>query len=56
MLSCNMPKKIRVGRSAFFSFFLNFVVVAKGDFVHKIGGKSGLQKKWLKIVKTVFFG
>ena len=37
------------------SFFL-FVLYAKRDCVGKIGGKSGLQKKWLKIVKTVFFG
>ena len=43
-----MLKKVRVGRSAFF--------VAKRDFVDTIGGKSGLQNKWLKIVKTVFFG
>ena len=42
-VSCHMPKKVRVGRSDF--FFKLFFVVAKRDFVEKIGGKSGLQKK-----------
>ena len=57
-VSCHMPKKVRVGRSDFLFFviiiFLFFF--AKRDFVDKIGGKSGLQNKWLKIVKTVIFG
>ena len=44
-----------VGR-LFIDIFLNFIIFAKGDFVGKIRGKSGLQRKWLKIVKTVFFG
>ena len=38
LVSCHMPKKIKIGRSDFFFF-------AKRDFVDKIGGKSGLQKK-----------
>ena len=57
LVSCHMPKKVRVGRSDFFIFFtILFIFFAKRDFVDKIGGKSGLQKKRLKIVKTVIFG
>ena len=55
LVSCHMPKKVRVGRSDFFFNYFYFYF-AKRDFVDKIGGKSGLQKKWLKIVKTVIFG
>jgi len=53
-VSCHMPKKGRVGRSDFLFFLIFFFV--KRDFVDKIGGKSGLQKNWLKFVKTVIFG
>ena len=37
-VSCHMPNKVRVGRSAFFLFFFD-----GKDFVDKIEGKSGLQ-------------
>ena len=41
LVPCHMPKKVRVGRS---DFCLKFIF-AKRDFVDKVGGKSGLQKK-----------
>ena len=44
-VSSNMPKKVRVGRSAF--LFIYFF--AKGDFVSKIGGKIRFA---IKIVKN----
>ena len=45
LVSCNMPKKVSVGRSAFVGLFVCFFVVANRYFVGKIGEKSGLQKK-----------
>ena len=41
-VSCHMPKKVRVGRSASFFILKNY---AKKDFVGKIGGKFGYQNK-----------
>ena len=52
-VSCNTPKLVRVGRSAF--CFLLFFFLAKGDFVGKIGGKIRFAKIKVKIVKTMFF-
>ena len=51
IVSCHMPKKVRVGWSAFFKYFFN----AKRNFVIRIGGKFGQQKKRLKIVKKRCF-
>ena len=47
-VSCHMPKKVRVGRADFF-------VVAKRDFVGKIGGKFGLQIKMIKNCENSVF-
>ena len=44
-VSCHIPKKVRVGRSDFFLYNFCF---AKRDFVDKIGGKSGFQKRMVK--------
>ena len=54
LVSCNMRKKVRVSRSAYFFIFLKYILMfAKGDFVGKIGGKVRFAtKKKLKIVKT----
>ena len=47
LVSCNMPKKVRVVRSAFLKNNFNFVF-AKGDFVGKIGGKLRFAKQMVK--------
>ena len=49
LVSCNLPKKGRL--LIFFYFFWS-----KKMLWATLEGKSGLQTKWLKIVKKVFFG
>ena len=48
-ISCYMPKKDRVGRSAFFSFPKEILWATSEE-------NPVCKKKKLKIVKTVFFG
>ena len=48
-VSCNMAKKVRVGRSAFSLLFYLFFMFAKKVFVGKIGGNfpfSQTKVKW----------
>ena len=57
LVSCHMPNKVRVGRSAVFWFcFFIFVFAPKGILWAKLEENLVCKKKWLKIVKTVFFG
>ena len=54
LVSCNMPNKVRVGRSVLSSFLFNFFFV-KEDFVGKIGGKIRFAKKMVKNCENSVF-
>ena len=53
LVSCHMPKQVRVGRSDFFLKF--FLLLLKGILWTKLEENPVCKNKWLKIVKTVFF-